>query len=580
MYDAISLLRESYRALLGFIIVVLVGALYLQQAYHGGFAASLYESLKLLAFQSSHNLPSDLAGQLVFFLVPIFGLVLIVQSVLRFGRLLLDKSSHIENWQVALASTYRGHVIVCGLGRVGVRVVTQLVQAGCDVVVIEPRWENAFVARALALRVPVVVGDAREPTALRRAGLIHARAVVAAIDNDLLDVEIALAARAIQPGIRVILRAFSEQLDRNLERHFGVNSVFSTSALAAPTFAAAAVSADLDYVLPVGDGKELLGVAHMPLSADAPPIETHTKLEERFGVRILEIQDAPGGRGRRFAATDTPRTGATLTLVGSLRALTMARAALTGTGTGTDTDMDASASPHPPRPATDETTRETILICGLGKVGFRVATWLALREPRPRVVIITTDDTSQIFRRDIAALEGVEVFYGDARDGELLRQAGITSASALAAITSDDQMNLHIALEARRINPGVHIVLRVFSDALAEKMTELFGIHTAYSTSELASPTLAAAAAIGDINSAFAAGHTLFAAQTLTLAEGSPLAGRAISAIRAREGALVVWRRRGLEARRLPPPETTLTPGDEITLLARLDALEHLRAAR
>ncbi|HEX6122159.1 MAG TPA: NAD-binding protein [Ktedonobacterales bacterium] len=546
-HDVLSLLRDFYRVLLGFLVVwVGVGAILAAQR-HADLPTTLYDVLRLMAFQSSDALPShDRFLAVMYFLVPFVAIVLFLPNVLLFGRLVVDKRGRLPSWQVSLAATYRGQVIVCGLGRVGIRVVTRLIATGYDVVVIEQRWEGRFVERALALRVPVIVGDAREAATLRQAGVMRARAVLTAIDGDLVDIEIALAARALRPTLRVVLRAFNEELDRNLEQNFGRDSVFSASALAAPTFAAATVSRGMDYVLPVGAGRHLIGVARVRLAAGTPA-ETPPKLEERLGVRILE-----GDIGaRRLAA------GQAITLVGTLRAVEAARAVCEGLTL-------------PPRP----TEPETILVCGLGKVGFRVVLWLAQREPRPRIVVLTSAETRPSFRQTIAALPGVEIIEADARDTETLQRAGITDAAALAALTSNDQANLQIALEARRLNPDVHIVLRVFSDALAEKMTDLFGIHTTYSTSELASATLAASAAVGGIQWAFPVADHLFGANTLRLAAGHPYIGRDLAGLRAREGVLVVWLRRGDQEARLPTLETRLTAGDEITIVGALAALE------
>src|SRR4026208_573708 len=108
-YDLVLLLRESWVVLVGFLIVVFTGTLYLILYEQKGFAVALYETLKLLTLQSSLDLPTSLLGQLLFFLIPLLGLALIFQSVLNFGRRLLDKSSRREAWQVALGATSPDH---------------------------------------------------------------------------------------------------------------------------------------------------------------------------------------------------------------------------------------------------------------------------------------------------------------------------------------------------------------------------------------------------------------------------------------------------------------------------------------
>lgn len=207
LFDLASLLRQSAVALVGFVIVVLVSATYLHVRHIGrieDIVAALYQSLKLLILQSDEPFPksNDRFGQILFFLVPFLGLALIAQSVLNFGRFLFNKGNRRQAWQVALASTYSNHVIVCGLGRVGLRIITRLIDAGYATVVIERDWSAEFVQTAVNLGVPVVAGDAREAAILRQAGLLRSCAIIAGIDGDLVNVEIGLAARALPPGPR------------------------------------------------------------------------------------------------------------------------------------------------------------------------------------------------------------------------------------------------------------------------------------------------------------------------------------------------------------------------------------------
>src|SRR5262245_40851428 len=119
-YGLLLLLGESLVVLAGVALLALAGTCYLRYFYSGpgrpaSLAAALFETLKLVSFQTGYALPADPIGTALFFLIPLFGLALIFQSVLNFGRLLLDKGSRREAWQVALAATYRDHVIVCGL---------------------------------------------------------------------------------------------------------------------------------------------------------------------------------------------------------------------------------------------------------------------------------------------------------------------------------------------------------------------------------------------------------------------------------------------------------------------------------
>jgi Trk K+ transport system NAD-binding subunit len=579
-YDFVLLLRESWVVLIGFLIVVLAGTLYLIFYEQKGFAVALYETLKLLTLQSSLDLPTSLLGKLLFFLIPLLGLVLIFQSVLNFGRLLLDKSSRREAWQVALASTYRDHVIVCGLGRVSLRVVIQLIESGQEPVVIERDWNSEFVERALNLKVPVIKGDARELATLRQAGLSRARALVAAVDDDLTNIEIALTARTARPDLRVILRVFGEDLDQNLERGFGPNSAFSASALAAPTYVAASVSREVDFVLPLGD--QLLGITRLTVQPDSQVSGFARGIEEQHGIRVLSHYDPSGRPIRRLpsnpggarSGNDLMRqlnSGDHVTLLGSLVALESLR--LKNVRGSKLRMLMPQRLEHPTKQF------DTVIVCGLGKVGYRVIQQLYELNPRPRIVVVRLNNGRPDFPQRISQLDGVTTLVGDAREPEVLRAAGIERAYTVAALTSDDLLNLQIGLAARRARADVHVVLRVFSDVLAEKLADMFGIRTIYSTSGLAGPTLAAAAVLGDITHAFAIDRRIFSADQVLVHAGDLLDGRTVDAIRMQHDALIIALRRNGQIQVLPALAATLAPGDEVTLLASIEGLARIRAA-
>jgi Trk K+ transport system NAD-binding subunit len=570
LYDFKLLARESSLVLIGFALVVLLGTLYFHflSTAHLVWHVALYQAGKLLMLASDENLPTDLPGQLLFFLAPLLGLALLTQGVLNFGRLVLDKSSRREAWQVALASTYRHHVIVCGLGHVGVRVVTHLLEAGYKAVAVERDWSSEFVPRALNLKTPVVLGDARELMTLRQAGLKHARAIVACLDNDLTNIEIALAARTGNNQIQAVLRIFNNELDRNLEQGFGRNVAFSTSALAAPTLAAGAVSHLIDYVLTLDASPDVLGVSHLHIHAGDPFTGPLWKFEESEGVRVLVRQDAAGRLSVNLATQDL-KVGDRLTILGTPAMLESLRLKAVN-------NADALPLLHH-RARHSNRLLDRVIVCGLGKTGYRVVQRLYHMTPRPHITVIHLDDGNNSFSKEISDLEGVKTILGDARDLAVLEQAEIQHATSIAAVTADDLINLEIGLAARRAHPHVHLVLRVFSDALAVKLGDLFHVSTTYSTSELAGSTLAAAAILSGVSQAFFVGYELFAADQHTVAADDRLAGKTLQTIRAQEEALVIALRRQGGSHILPSLDTVISPGDELTLLATLDTLARLR---
>jgi Trk K+ transport system NAD-binding subunit len=132
-----------------------------------------------------------------------------------------------------------GHIIVCGLGNVGFRVVEELLQQGERVVAIEANPNNAFTATARRLGAAVIIGNANVAQVLRQANARTARAVVAATSNDLVNVEVGLLVREIAPKQRVVLRLIDPQLARTLRHSANLRLAVSIPDLAAPAFVAA-----------------------------------------------------------------------------------------------------------------------------------------------------------------------------------------------------------------------------------------------------------------------------------------------------------------------------------------------------
>ncbi|MFP5502860.1 MAG: potassium channel family protein [Candidatus Sericytochromatia bacterium] len=236
--------------------VVILHEWYPVQAHEEAMSWSraAYYVLMMTAFEAALEFhpTAPLAVKAVYFALPVLGAFVIIDSIARFTGIVFRRRINQKEWQELLASTYSHHVIVCGLGHVGVRIVQQLVANGTDCVAIEQE-ENAFVSEVKALGVPVLIGDVRKPEVLTKALVAQADAIVAATDNDLVNIECGLTARELAPGIRVVLRMFDQALAKKIEKSFDFEAGFSTSALAAPVFAAAAVTRNVIHSFVVED---------------------------------------------------------------------------------------------------------------------------------------------------------------------------------------------------------------------------------------------------------------------------------------------------------------------------------------
>lgn len=132
-----------------------------------------------------------------------------------------------------------GHVVVCGLGNVGFRCVTELVRLGTPVVAIDKVNDNPFAATVRRMGIPVIVGDCTVPVVLRQANAHTARATLAVTDHELANLEVALLVREMAPAERVVVRLNDPLFAAAVRESADIRHAVSVPALAAPAFAAA-----------------------------------------------------------------------------------------------------------------------------------------------------------------------------------------------------------------------------------------------------------------------------------------------------------------------------------------------------
>lgn len=69
--------------------------------------------------------------------------------------------------------------------------------------------------------------------------------------------------------------------------------------------------------------------------------------------------------------------------------------------------------------------------------------------------------------------ETVRVLEAAQPDDAALAEAGIVEAGALALVYDDDELNIHAALRARRLNPRLRLVIRLYNRKLGQHLEEL-----------------------------------------------------------------------------------------------------------
>ena len=160
---------------------------------------------------------------------------------------------------------------------------------GEDVVAIENTESAKYLGPARTL-APVIVGNAGAIETLQRAGLVGAATVIAATDDDLTNLSVAVAAK--QAGCRVVVRVLDQKLGARMQQSLGLDAVLSVSEAAAPTFVGSVMDPDAIHGAVVRD-RLLLFVEKVSAG-----MQGQAQVDRALLVRAKDGKYAPLARGR------------------------------------------------------------------------------------------------------------------------------------------------------------------------------------------------------------------------------------------------------------------------------------------
>jgi voltage-gated potassium channel Kch len=224
-------------ALYGSAIVIFKQSLRLDWIDSAYFTTSIVTTVGFGDFNLQHA-PVWVKG---FGIVLMFGGIVLVAMFASLLTLFIVSGAANQVRNELRAARLRGHVVICGLGQVGVAIARDLRRRDIPVVAVDPAACDEE-HREMNLRCPLIVGDATTPSVLARAGIVRARAVIGCTSNDALNLEIGLTAQGIVDGrrgdrpLRLVLRCFDPDLARRIHAVSDDYTLLSEAQIAAPAF--------------------------------------------------------------------------------------------------------------------------------------------------------------------------------------------------------------------------------------------------------------------------------------------------------------------------------------------------------
>lgn len=241
--------------------IFITGVVAIALGDHTSLWQALYETV-ITAADAGDPVNAGVARQLTHAVVAVAGLAMV--PVLTATVVNAAVNARLAAVAGRLRTPISGHVVVIGLGNVGTRVIRLLHELGHDVVAIDQSDTSRGAQLARELGIPLIIGDASREETLRQASVRTCQALLALSTSDVANLEAALHARTLRPGLQVVMRLFDGDFASRVEQAFDIPISRSVSSLAAPAFAAALLEREVIGTIAVH--RRVLVIAEIPVA--------------------------------------------------------------------------------------------------------------------------------------------------------------------------------------------------------------------------------------------------------------------------------------------------------------------------
>jgi voltage-gated potassium channel len=293
--------KELIGGIVALVIVFLLGTLWYRFIEGWTWIESAYMTVSTLATVGFGEInPLGQRGRLFTMVLIIMGVVSIGYIVNRLTEALIQgyfQEGIRERQERRLIEKLSDHYIICGLGRTGRQVAIEFHAEKIPFVVIDA--DPAQIDRAKELNYIALLGDATLDESLLAAGIDRALCIVAALTSDAENLYTVLSAKTLNPRIRAIARASTEEAVQKLQRA-GADAVVSPYITGGRRLAAAALRPQvMDFVdgILTGTDRSFYMEEFLidPKTCPCVGLTLHdAHLRSRSGALVLAIRRADG----------------------------------------------------------------------------------------------------------------------------------------------------------------------------------------------------------------------------------------------------------------------------------------------
>jgi len=308
----VSILPLFLRPFIVLTVLLVLGTAAYMNIEGWNFLDSLFMSVETLATVGfgTHDPLSD-SGKIFTIIYMLFGVILFLYIAaqfaeyvvyINFGRIISRK-----NMESKLKSL-KDHYIVCGYGRTGAEIATQLKNNRLSFVVIDKDPEFDDLAQSLGFTY--IVGDATDDETLEKARINTAKGLFCSLSDDVDNLYLTVSARNLNQNLSIVARCIKASNEQKF-RKAGANNIIMPYEISGRRMVASVIKPlvvdFLDVIIHTNGGHDIeLQMEQFQLKKGSL-IEGQTilssELKQKLGIFIIAIK-----RNDEFITNPTPNT--------------------------------------------------------------------------------------------------------------------------------------------------------------------------------------------------------------------------------------------------------------------------------
>lgn len=343
------------------------------------------------------------------------------------------------------------NIIIAGDGKVGSSLTRQLTSEGYDVTVID---SNPEVLEASVERYDVISvhGNCASMAVLRQAGVMEADLLIAATNEDEVNLLCCTTAHAMNPKLHTIARIrnpeYTEQVYQ-MRDMFGLSLVFNPESQAAT---------EIDRLL------KYPGFLRRDTFAKGRTEIVELRVDAKSKLRDVRLMDLRNIVKCQVLVCAVLRGGTTITPGGDFVLREGDRLFITALSSNLATLLtNLGILTH---------RIHRVILCGGGRVSY----YLARRLISAGISVMIIDKDAERCQELCALLPKADIIHGDVTDQELLESEGVNKCDALVTLTGLDELNMIVSLYAG--NRGVPRVITKLGRADSRSVLDSLSLGT------------------------------------------------------------------------------------------------------